>query len=151
MKKVFALLLLTTVLMSCKMIVNDIKKTNKVRKIALEHCECKLAEVDKSYRGGNSIMEITLKKWWSTDHLLTAENVFTAIQDSFPKICNFGEVSIVFEHEGFDERFLFYGCEHEPETDTVFWDVDDEPSDTGEYTDDDWDNFMNEEDSLAGN
>ncbi len=144
MKRILLALTLLLTLVACKAMVNEMKTVNKIRKIAKEHCECKFVSVDKSYDAGNSIMTLTLSKSWSTDHLLTAQNVYQALQDSMPKICNYGKVSIIFEGDEFDEYIVFYGCDIEPEIDTVFFEE-------GGYTDEEWENFMNDSVTADGN
>ena len=145
MKKLLVLLVVALGVVGCKAIVKDMKKMNRVRKVALSACECKMVEAVKGYRHSNATMTFTLHKWWSEDHLATAENVLAAVKDSFPKICNFGEISIIFEHDEFDEYYVFYGCDFEPEIDTIYPSVDDG------YSDDDWENFMDDADTLSGN
>lgn len=124
-------------LASCKAMVNEMKKVNRLRKIVKESCECKFVTVDKGYEGGNLTMDITITKSWSEDRLLTSENVYQSLQDSMPKICNYGRVTIVFEMDDFDEHYIYYGCGEKPEIDTLFYD---------QLTEDDWDTFM--EDSI---
>lgn len=142
MKKSLILLSAALMLFGCKAMVKDMKKMNRVRKIALSVCECKLVEATKGYRHSNATMTLTLHKWWSDDHLATAENVLAAVKDSFPKICNFGEISIIFKHDEFDEQYVFFGCDFEPEIDTIY------PTENT-LDEEDWEGFMEELDTTS--
>lgn len=115
--------------------VNEMKKINRLRRIVKESCECKYATVDKSYEGGNFIMDVSIMKSWSENHLVTAENVYQSLQDSMPKICNYGRVTITFKSDDFDERYTYYGCGEQPEIDTIFYD---------QLSEDDWNTFMDD-------
>ena len=147
MKKVLILLAVAFGVFGCKAIIKDMKETKRIRKIVLAHCDCKYALVEKDREDGLRTMTFRISKWWSDDHLLTAENVYTAVQDSFPKICDYGKVFVIFENEDFDERFTFYGCDFEPDLDTIFYEGRNDDEDL--YGDEEWDEFMDEADSTV--
>ena len=147
MKKVVILLTLAFGILGCRSMIEDIKVMKRIRKIVLANCDCKYAVVEKDREDGLRTMRVTISKWWSDDHLLTAENVYTAVQDSFPKICDYGKFFVIFENEEFDERFTFYGCDFESELDTIFYEGRGDDEDL--YDDEEWDEFMEDEDSTV--
>lgn len=134
MKRVLILFVILAGLVSCKAMIKDLKNTNRIRKTALSACDCKFVGVEKGYDAGNSLLTISLRKSWSADRLVTADNILTALRDSFPKICNYGQIFIIFEGDEFNERFTYYGCDFEAERDTILLET--------ELDEEDWETFM---------
>lgn len=139
MRRIAYFFLLAMVLVSCKAMVNEMKTISKIRRLSKENCECKFVEVDKSWEKGNSVMNISLTGSWSEDHGLTAAHIYHALQDSFPNICKYGKVSIIFLQDDFEEHIIYYDCNSTPDRDTIFFE--------DQYTEDEWDTFM--EDSVS--
>lgn len=139
MKRILFILLLLPGIWACRAMINEVKKMNVVRDIARDLCECKFVTVDKDRDRGNTVMTITLTESQSTDHLATAESIYLAVQDSFPKVCGFGRVTIVFEHPEFDEQIVYWNCKMRPDQDTIY------PMEA--VDEDEWDTYM--EDSVS--
>jgi len=108
-------------LFSCKFAAKEIKKTIKVRNAAREVCNCKFVGVVTDYDQGNAIITLTIKQNESSDKLAVADSILLNVKDKFPKICNYGEVIVLFEGDDFDEKYTYYGCDMSPDIDTVFY------------------------------
>lgn len=139
MKRILFILLLLPGIWACRAMINEVKNANVLRDIARDLCECKFATVEKGRDRGNSVMTIILTESESKDHLATAESIYQTVQDSFPRICDFGRVSIVFEHPEFDEHIIYWNCKMKPDQDTIY------PVEAVE--EDEWDTYM--EDSVS--
>lgn len=135
MNKLKFLFVLLIGLSSCKTMVKEMKKINRLRRIVKESCECNYVTVDKNYNGGNMLLDVVITKSWSEDHAVTAENVYLDLQDSMSTICNYGKVTIAFEEDDFQEQFIYYRCGQAPEIDTIFY---------NQFDDEDWDEFMDD-------
>lgn len=136
MKKLYVLLLMTVLVLSgCKLITKEIKKTNTIRKAAKEVCDCKYVGVSKNYDNGNSTMTLTIKKTNSDDFAAIADSIMANLKVKYEKICNYGEVFILFETDSLTERYTYFGCEPGAEHDTFDPNALDEFEEWGEEED----------------
>src|SRR5690606_15642234 len=111
----FSLLLALT---GCKLIAKEMKRSNEIRKLTRQACDCKYVGVNTSYSNSNKTLTLTIRKTNSDDYAVIADSIMSHLENKYEKICGYGEVFILFETDSLTERYTYYGCDDEPEYDT---------------------------------
>ncbi len=118
MKNYILLLSILLTFTGCKLIAKEMKRSNEIRKITKQACGCKYVGVSTNYDNGNKTLTLTIRKTSSDDYALIADSIMGHLQTNYEKVCNYGEIFILFETDDLTERYTYYGCDDEPEHDS---------------------------------
>ncbi len=105
-------------LAGCKMIAKEMKRSNEIRKLTRQACDCKYVGVNTSFSNSNKTLTLTIRRTNSNDYASIADSIMNHLENKYEKICGYGEVFILFETDSLTERYTYYGCDDEPEYDT---------------------------------